>query len=215
MEIFDVNYDFLSAKKSEELFTLRKEVFKDRLDWSVNCIDGLEFDEYDNQNANYLFGVIDNSVVCSSRLIEMNYPTMITGTFLTCFNDFTLPVGNYIESSRFFVDKARASKVNTKKYPVSLLLFLATLNYAKKFNYDGVLTIVSQAMLAILTRSGWKFSIIAQGCVSENESIYLLNLPVDDENQNILIQRIMKYSPIDSSKLKGWPLVCSLIKEPA
>lgn len=210
LEVINISHSVLSEKKSEELFSLRKEVFKDRLNWSVNCINGLEFDEYDDHNANYLFGVIENTIVCGSRLIEMRYPNMIVGTFSHCFNGFTLPEGNYIESSRFFVDKARAKKVNHDKHPISLVLFLATINYARKFNYDGILTIVSHAMLSILTRSGWKLSIIAQGLSEKNENIYLLNLPIDTENQDILIQGIMKNAPFKKEKLKEWPLICSL-----
>lgn len=37
LEIFDVNHTLLSETKSEELFTLRKETFKDRLNWAVQC----------------------------------------------------------------------------------------------------------------------------------------------------------------------------------
>ncbi|WP_127957702.1 acyl-homoserine-lactone synthase [Serratia microhaemolytica] len=210
LEIISVNHDFLSERKSEELFALRKEVFKDRLNWSVNCINGLEFDEYDDHNANYLFGIMDDTVICGSRLIEMQYPNMIVGTFASCFENFTLPEGNYIESSRFFVDKARAKKINRERFPISLLMFLATINYSRNFNYDGILTIVSHSMFTILERSGWKFTVISKGLSEKNESIYLLNLPNDVENQNILIDGITKYAPIERSQLKEWPLICSV-----
>lgn len=85
LEIFDVNYNFLTEKKSKELFMLRKETFKDRLNWAVNCINGMEFDEYDNDKANYLFGVRSNTIICSVRFIEMQFPNMITGTFAPFF----------------------------------------------------------------------------------------------------------------------------------
>lgn len=213
LEIFDISYSILSEKKSEELFSLRKEVFKDRLDWAVSCVNGLEFDIYDNHHANYLFGVIDNSIICGARLIEMKYPNMVTGTFSPYFKDVTLPEGNYIESSRFFVDKFRINKMKIKTYPVSLLLFLSTINYSMQYNYDGILTIVSHAMLAILQRSGWVFSVISQGISEKNESIYLLQLPTDTENQDRLIRRIKEKISIENNKLKSWPLVCSLNEE--
>lgn len=118
--------------------------------------------------------------------------------------------GNYIESSRFFVDKSRINKMKIKTYPVSLLLFLSTINYSMKYNYDGILTIVSHAMLAIMQRSGWVFSIISQGISEKNESIYLLQLPTDTENQDRLIIRIKERISIENNKLKSWPLGCSL-----
>ncbi|CAI0801660.1 acyl-homoserine-lactone synthase [Serratia fonticola] len=214
LEIFDVSYNILSEKKSEELFSLRKEVFKDRLNWAVNCVNNLEFDIYDNHHANYLFGVIDNSIICGARLIEMKFPNMITGTFAPYFKNIILPEGKYIESSRFFVDKSRLNKINRKKYPVSLMLFLSTINYSIKHNYDGILTIVSHAMLAIMQRSGWEFSVIAQGTSEKNESIYLLQLPTDTANQDRLIRRIKEKIQIENDKLKSWPLVCLLTEEP-
>ncbi|WP_337262242.1 MULTISPECIES: acyl-homoserine-lactone synthase [unclassified Serratia (in: enterobacteria)] len=213
LEIFDINYTSLSDKKSEELFTLRKETFKDRLNWAVNCIDGMEFDEYDNHNTNYLFGVKDNIVICSLRFIEMQYPNMITGTFSPYFGRFTLPEGNYIESSRFFIDKIRARKVGCSQYPISTLFFLAMVNYARKFNYDGILTIVSHPMLTILERSGWGVSVIEQGISEKNEKVYLLHLPVDTKNQNALIERVQHAVNIEKSRLASWPLVCSLMTE--
>ncbi|MGF6188935.1 acyl-homoserine-lactone synthase [Serratia sp. 2723] len=210
LEIFDLNYNFLSDGKSEELFALRKDVFKDRLDWAVNCIDGLEFDEYDNQNTNYLVGMMNGMVICSVRFIEMQFPNMIEGTFSSYFPKLTIPQGNYIESSRFFVDKARASQVNLKKYPISSILFLAMVNYARKYGYDGILTIVSHSMLAILKRSGWEISVIEQGNSEKNQNIYLVHLPTDIESQNTLIERINSRVLFDADKLKKWPLVCSL-----
>lgn len=123
----------------------------------------MEFDEYDNDETNYLFGVRNNTIICSIRFIEMQFPNMIIGTFAPFFKHLNLPKGNYIESSRFFVTKNQTRNGDYKKDPVCFILFLAMLNYAQKCEYDGTLTIVSQAMLKILERSGWRISIIKQG----------------------------------------------------
>ncbi|WJY13797.1 acyl-homoserine-lactone synthase [Pectobacteriaceae bacterium CE90] len=213
LEIFDVNYDLLSDKKSQELFTLRKETFKDRLDWAVSCTNDMEFDQYDNSNANYLFGVKDDAVICSVRFIETKYPNMITGTFCSYFNKIKIPDGNYIESSRFFVDKIRAKKLNINKYPISSMLFLAMINYSIKSNYEGIYTIVSHPMLTILKRSGWDISIVEQGLSEKNETIYLLYLPTDDKNQNALINRITHTNDFAYHQLKKWPLSFLLTNE--
>lgn len=208
LEIFDVNYNLLTEKKSKELFTLRKETFKDRLNWAVNCINGMEFDEYDNDKANYLFGVRSNTIICSVRFIEMQFPNMITGTFAPFFKHLNLPKGNYIESSRFFVAKNRISQGNYNKDPVCSILFLAMLNYAKKYQYDGILTIVSRAMLKILERSGWDISIIEQGISEKYEKVYLMLLPTDSGSQNQLILKIRNhYDSLINNKLKQWPLI--------
>ncbi|CAG73025.1 N-acylhomoserine lactone synthesis protein [Pectobacterium atrosepticum SCRI1043] len=206
LEIFDVNHTLLSETKSEELFTLRKETFKDRLNWAVQCTDGMEFDQYDNNNTTYLFGIKDNTVICSLRFIETKYPNMITGTFFPYFKEINIPDGNYLESSRFFVDKSRAKDILGNEYPISSMLFLSMINYSRDKGYDGIYTIVSHPMLTILKRSGWGISVVEQGLSEKEEKVYLVFLPVDDENQEALARRINRSGTFMSNELKQWPL---------
>ncbi|GLW39883.1 acyl-homoserine-lactone synthase CarI [Pectobacterium actinidiae] len=206
LEIFDVNHTLLSETKSEELFTLRKETFKDRLNWAVQCTDGMEFDQYDNNNTTYLFGMKDNTVICSLRFIETKYPNMITGTFFPYFKEINIPEGNYLESSRFFVDKSRAKDILGNDYPISSMLFLSMINYSRDKGYDGIYTIVSHPMLTILKRSGWGIRVVEQGLSEKEERVYLVFLPVDDENQEALARRINRRGTFMSDELKQWPL---------
>ncbi|KFX18422.1 acyl-homoserine-lactone synthase [Pectobacterium betavasculorum] len=206
LEIFDVNHTLLSETKSEELFTLRKETFKDRLNWAVQCTDGMEFDQYDNNNTTYLFGIKDNTVICSLRFIETKYPNMITGTFFSYFKEINIPEGNYLESSRFFVDKSRAKEILGNEYPISSMLFLSMINYSRDKGYDGIYTIVSHPMLTILKRSGWGISVVEQGLSEKKERVYLVFLPVDDQNQDALARRINRSGTFMSNDLKQWPL---------
>ncbi len=206
LEIFDVNHALLSETKSEELFTLRKETFKDRLNWAVQCTDGMEFDQYDNNNTTYLFGIKDNTVICSLRFIETKYPNMITGTFFPYFKEINIPEGNYLESSRFFVDKSRAKDILANEYPISSMLFLSMINYSRDKGYDGIYTIVSHPMLTILKRSGWGIRVVEQGLSEKQERVYLVFLPVDDENQEALARRINRSGTFMGNELKQWPL---------
>ncbi|HEI8868614.1 acyl-homoserine-lactone synthase [Serratia sp. AKBS12] len=206
LEIFDVNYSLLANDVSEELFTLRKETFKDRLDWAVNCNNGMEFDEYDNNHTNYLLGVNDGSVICSVRFIETKYPNMITGTFFSYFDRIDIPSGNYLESSRFFVDKKRVKSMFDSRFPISSILFLAMINYSINAGYDGIFTIVSHPMLTILKRSGWGISVVEKGLSEKEKPIYLLFLPTDSQNQAVLIDRIKQHESLAENTLTHWPL---------
>ena len=49
--VYVVNFSSLSHEKSEEFFMLRKNIFKDRLQWAVSCFDGKEYDQFDNEKA--------------------------------------------------------------------------------------------------------------------------------------------------------------------
>jgi len=206
IEIFDVSYNDLTDRRSEDLYKLRKKTFKDRLDWAVNCSNDMEFDEYDNADTRYLLGIYENQLVCSIRFIDLRLPNMITHTFHALFDDVQLPDGDYIESSRFFVDKNRAKDLLGSKYPISYVLFLSMINYARHHGHKGIYTIVRRAMLTIAKRSGWEIEVIKEGFVSENEPIYLLRLPIDPHNQNILAKRISAQSETESSALYAWPM---------
>ncbi|MDN0107502.1 acyl-homoserine-lactone synthase [Yersinia rochesterensis] len=206
MEIFDVSYGLLSNSQSGELFSLRKKVFKDRLNWAVNCDNGMEYDEYDNIHATYLFGVQDEQIICSLRFIEIKYPNMINGVFKSYFNNIKVPEGNYLEASRLFIDKNRAKKMKLESYCISSMLFLAMINYTRHQGYEGIYAIISHPMLTIFKRSGWLVSVVEQGMSEKNTIIYLVYMPVDDRNQQILIHKVNQVLLIRNNSLNTWPL---------
>jgi len=207
IELFDVDYNLLPDNRSKELFSLRKKTFKDRLDWLVNCENNMEFDEYDNSHATYIFGTYQNHVICSLRFIETKYPNMISdGVFDTYFNDIKLPDGNYVEASRLFIDKARIQALQLHQAPISTMLFLSMINYARNCGYEGIYAIVSHPMRIIFQRSGWHISVVKTGCSEKNKNIYLIYMPIDDANRNRLLARINQGTTKLDNPLYSWPL---------
>lgn len=206
IEFFDVDYNSLSDNRSNELFSLRKKTFKDRLNWIVSCEKNMEFDVYDNNNTTYIFGVYDNLIICSLRFVETKYPTMIIDTFKPYFKQISLPEGNYVEASRLFIDKERIQALQLQQHPISSILFLSMINYARDRGYEGIYAIVSHPMLVIFQRSGWQISIVEKGLSEKRQNIYLIHMPVDNHNQHILINRINQKSPSSSKALNTWPL---------
>lgn len=206
LDLLDVKYRFLTELKSNELFTLRKKVFKDRLNWMVSSENNMEFDEYDNHRTSYIFGVCHERCVCSLRFIEIKYPNMITGTFKSWFDNIELPDGNYVEASRLFIDKERVSALELRQQPVSALLFLSMINYARHYKYEGIYAVVSNPMYRIFRKSGWDISVVKQGVSEKQESIWLIFMPIDDDNQRTLIERVKSKAPGLNIKLDAWPL---------
>jgi len=50
---FDLHYyNELSPELASELYQLRKKTFRDRLDWKVECMNGMEKDQFDNEKNN-------------------------------------------------------------------------------------------------------------------------------------------------------------------
>ncbi|WP_392434586.1 acyl-homoserine-lactone synthase [Yersinia sp. HM-2024] len=207
LKLFNVNFNNMPERKLDEIFSLRKITFKDRLDWKVTCIDGKESDQYDDENTNYILGTIDDTIVCSVRFIDMKYPTMITGPFAPYFSDVSLPIDGFIESSRFFVEKTLARDMVGNNSSLSTMLFLAMVNYARDRGHKGILTVVSRGMFILLKRSGWSITVLNQGESEKNEVIYLLYLGIDNDSQQKLIHKVLKIHKVEPTTLETWPMV--------
>lgn len=212
LHLLDVNYSFLSELKSKELFTLRKKVFKDRLNWLVNAENNMESDEYDNPRTTYIFGIYKEVCICSLRFIEIKYPNMITGTFKSWFKNVDLPQGNYVEASRLFIDKERVQALELRQQPVSALLFLSMINYARHYGYEGIYAIVSHPMYLIFRKSGWDISVVEQSKSEKEENIYLIFMPVDEGNQKTLMSLVESRVPSLCCQLDSWPLTFPIRK---
>ncbi|MGB9095622.1 acyl-homoserine-lactone synthase [Erwinia sp.] len=206
LRLLDVKYNFLSELNSQDLFSLRKKVFKDRLNWMVTAENEMESDQYDNPRTTYIFGIYKESCICSLRFIEIKYPNMITGTFKSWFKNSELPEGNYVEASRLFIDKERVQTQALSQQPVSALLFLSMINYARHYGYEGIYAIVSHPMYVIFKKSGWKVSVVEQATSEKQENIYLIFMPVDAGNQQTLMRLVKTKVPSSGCELDEWPL---------
>jgi N-acyl-L-homoserine lactone synthetase len=205
--IYSVNYASMSNEKSEDLFMLRKNTFKDRLQWAVDCSDGKEVDQFDNDKTDYIFGMENGIIICGTRMIDMKHNNMLNSTFSSFFNNVSIPEGNYIESTRFFVDKERTHSLLGRKFPVTMALFLSLINYARQHHYDGILAVASHPMMHIIRTSGWNVTVLETGVSEKNEPVYLLLGHVDPESQRKLKAKIFsKHSMADEARLNDWPL---------
>lgn len=204
--LISVKYQDIINDKLDELYLLRKQTFKDRLDWQVTCVGDREFDSYDNEHTHYLLGCYDGHIVCSVRFIAMDRPNMITGPFKEFFN-YTAPEDELLlESSRFFVDKQRVKTLAETKLPFCHLLFLGMVNYARSLEKNSIMTVCSKSMYTILKRSGWHISVESSGLSEKNEPVYLLNLGVGEDSQDALIKYIRRHFYCEASYLKKWPI---------
>ncbi|WP_440867919.1 acyl-homoserine-lactone synthase [Symbiopectobacterium purcellii] len=210
LNVFDVGYDEISNGKSNELYRLRKKTFRDRLGWAVSCFNDMEYDEYDSSDARYILGVYQEKIVCSVRFIMMDRPNMITHTFNHCFGELELPRGHYIESSRFFVQKERAQQILGSHYPISHILMLSMINYSRYHHIDGIYTVVSSAMWNVIRRNGWQLEKVSKGYFTKEECIYLLFIPVGENNQFALAEKISQILSCIPSKLLSWPISLSV-----
>lgn len=204
--IYAVNYSLLGHDKAEDLFMLRKSTFKDRLQWAVTCSDGMEHDQFDNEKTDYIFGVEKGVILCGTRMIDMKESNMLNDTFAGFFNKVNIPEGNFVESTRFFVDKERTHSLLGGKYPVTMSLFLSLINYAIERHYDGILAVASHSMMSIIRRSGWNVTVLEIGMSEKDEPVYLLLGHIDTQSQEKLKAKIRRHEQQNERELNAWPL---------
>lgn len=89
-----------------EMRRLRHRVFKERLQWDVQSVDGEERDEYDALDPTYLLAVDEaDAVVGSWRLLPTTGPYMLKDTFSQFLVGIDPPVDPLVwECSRFAVE---------------------------------------------------------------------------------------------------------------
>ncbi|WP_380178102.1 acyl-homoserine-lactone synthase [Kalamiella sp. sgz302252] len=203
-----INYMSLSKEKAKDLFSLRKATFADRLGWAVTSENGLERDVFDGIDTNYVLGIMNEEIICGTRLIAMSNKNMLESAFAVFFKNAKIPPGCYVESTRFFVDKKRAKELLGYHYPVTLTLFLSLINFAQQHDYDGIIAVASHAMMHIIRQSGWHVTILDTGLSEKNEPVYLLLGHVDYISCKNLKEKILTgKNTLTERLLDSWPLV--------
>jgi N-acyl-L-homoserine lactone synthetase len=93
----------------EQMFSLRKKVFYDRLGWDVRVKDGWECDQFDDLNPLYVLKLDDDGyVVASLRLLPTTGPNMLCDIFPELAPRDRVVRGPTIwESSRFCLDHGK------------------------------------------------------------------------------------------------------------
>ncbi len=91
------------AQERGEMHRLRYRVFKERLGWGVNVVDGAEADDFDSASPSYLLQRDrDGGVQGCVRLLPTTGPTMLRDVFSELLAGRAAPASREIwESSRF------------------------------------------------------------------------------------------------------------------
>ena len=190
VEFFLLDRDELPSGFATELYRLRNRTFRERLNWKVECTDGLEKDQFDNENTTYLLGMHEGEILCGARFIDATQPTMISEIFHEYFDNITLPTDiPCCEVSRLFLDKERRDCGNLRGMPASKALFLAMIVYCMKKQYRGMFAVASRGMYAIFRHAHWKIDVIQKGLSEKGETIYYIFMPASESAIESIISK--------------------------
>ncbi len=142
----------------DEMHRLRARIFQDRLSWNVRCIDGREYDEFDDLAPTYIITLSNSDdVIGCARLLPTIGTTMLGAVFPQLLRRGRLPAHpRMIESSRFCVDTGcEEGRADGSLHTATLTMFAGIVEWCVANGYSEIATATDVRFERILKRAGW------------------------------------------------------------
>jgi acyl homoserine lactone synthase len=167
----------------EAMFRLRARVFRDKMNWDVNVVDGMERDEYDNEDPVYILLTDETAsqVYGSLRLLPTTGPTLLANTFSDTLPDAVhLSAPTIWECTRLCIDDKLLGDRPENLMLASALLIEGLGEVALKAGIETILGVFEPMMLRVYRRIGCRLEIL--GCTRRFEQpVYLGAFAVSEE----------------------------------
>lgn len=140
-----------------KMFRLRHEIFKERLGWDVNSVDGMEFDHFDDLDPVYFLALSpEEDIEACWRLLPTTGPNMLRDTFSFLLDGGSVPEGRRIwEASRFAVSGRLLEKGGlTCLNRVTAELLCALCEFGAAEDIDELVTVYEITVSRLIQRMG-------------------------------------------------------------
>ncbi len=144
------------ADELQAYFRLRHLIYVEERGWhDLRREDGLERDQFDNDNAVHLLAIRSHEVVGGSRMIRMSHPTLLSEVFPRLVQRGELPRDHAsMEWTRMFV--APAHRTGHGSRSVAGALLCGGMEYCLAVNARQVGGVMDTFWLPLWQRFGWK-----------------------------------------------------------
>lgn len=190
IQIKHSSFDTINHSEFQSLLGLRYEVFKKRLGWELDTQGDYEQDDYDNENADYLYAKGDDQEVIGCwRLIPTTCRYMLKDTFPVLLGDEQAPQQkNIVELSRFAVKK-NCSLNGATVSEVTFKLLQSAYIHAVQNGIDEYVTVTSVQIERLMRRVGLPIERMGDKEVhmlGDTKSI-VLRIPMNAQTRNALL----------------------------
>jgi acyl homoserine lactone synthase len=150
----------------DEMFVARKQVFGDRMGWSVSTSDGREHDEFDRCDPLYLLSVDPETGLSrgSLRLLPTSGPTMLKSVFNELFDepvDVSSPL--IWECTRFCTHPSITDHLTPHGVSsITAELLIGICEVALISGIEQIVGVFDERMVRIYRRGGWSPEVIAR-----------------------------------------------------
>lgn len=133
-----------------QMHQLRKRIFADKCKWPVNIVNGMEFDQFDTQNAKYLVHKVDNKVVACVRLLPTTQGYLLGEVFPELVEKIPLPRSKYVwEITRLCADKDLAPR------NIMNIMLTSIMEFGVHHNIKYFVSIADIRTEKLIKRAGW------------------------------------------------------------
>ncbi len=151
----------LTAELYQQVSQYRHRVFVEMLGWELNAQNGMEFDQFDHDNALYVVAQDDNGRVNGcARLLPTDQPYLLGEVFPQLLNGLPPPCTSDVwELSRFAaVDFAHrtSSAMGQFSSPIAIGLLQKSIEYAASQGARRIITVSPIGVERLLRRAGFR-----------------------------------------------------------
>jgi acyl homoserine lactone synthase len=184
----------------EAMFRLRARVFRDKMRWDVDVVDGMERDKYDDEQPVYIVLTDEKAreVYGSLRLLPTTGPTLLADTFSdTLPNAAHLSAPTIWECTRLCIDDKLLGDRPENLTLASALLIEGLGEVALKAGIETILGVFEPMMLRVYRRIGCTLEIL--GCTRRFERpVYLGAFAVTEDILKGVKQRIERAGALNA-----------------
>ncbi|MEO1700609.1 MAG: acyl-homoserine-lactone synthase [Pseudomonadota bacterium] len=192
------------AYLADQMFRLRAEVFKGRLNWEVKVSNGWEQDQFDRHNPLYALSIdTDGELQGALRLLPTTGPHMLRDVFNSLMDDDAPIVSPQIwESTRFCVSpKAAAIRSHNRLNYVTGELLASIVEVGQRAGLSSVISVYDARMRRILRLAGCEAVEVGTPRKIGNVTTYAGLFPIDTP----MLERIRAAAGIEGSVLDVTP----------
>ena len=186
----------------DQMFRLRARVFRDRLKWDVNVIDGMERDRFDDLAPVYLIHTDEQGrdVRGSLRLLPTTGPTVLADFFSDTMPDAALLSAPTIwECTRFCIDEDIVGGRHRDQIVASRALISGLGAVALRAGIESILGNFDERMLRLYRRIGCEVEVLGS-THRYGEPVYLGLFPVSQPILEEVNARLPSPPTIKSSR---------------
>lgn len=190
IRLFHGNQIAQYRREANAMFTARAHVFRERLGWDVEVVDGWEVDEFDRANPLYAvqFDPLTQDIGGSVRLLPTTGPNMLAAKFADSFDEpIDISSPTIWECTRFCIHPSPAGeRVAREAMRITHEINLAVCELGLYAGIEQIQAVYDDAMVKVYRKIGWNPEPMARSSKLGSRPVYVGLWTIDQTSLDAL-----------------------------